>query len=137
MELVVERLSDYATDIGLTEKALQAAAESRLRAARLYTEDSAKSDFAYLYVNVNVVGPAFNILVEYEKRVTDRFGRLGNAVTWNSGSTGTHGRDAGYTVQALSEHLDRSWSRTCASTRRPASSGGRASGNGRQHWPAS
>ena len=38
VKLVVERLSDRAAAIGLTKQSLQAAAESRLRAARLYTE---------------------------------------------------------------------------------------------------
>ena len=106
MELAVDGLDDDAA-IGLTKEALQAAAESRMRAARLYTEDPAKSDSAYLHVEVRVVGPAFSIVVTYHKRVTDGFGRPGLAATWRTGSGGTHGGDEGFVAQGLSGHLDR------------------------------
>ena len=107
MKLLVERLSDRAAAIGLTKQSLQAAAESRLRAARLYTESSVRSDSAFLYVNVNVVGQAWSISVRYEKMVTDAFGVSRTATTWQVGSTGMHGGDAGYIVSNLSQHLDR------------------------------
>lgn len=104
MYLLVEKLNDGAGKIGLTKARLQAAAESRLRSARLY--DSAAT--AYLYVNVSVVGMAVSIRLEYNKRVFDvATGELGVATTWDTGSTGTHGGDAGYIVSALSEKLDR------------------------------
>lgn len=104
MDLVVERLHDDAGKIGLTKARLQAAAESRLRSARLYDSDAA----AYLYMNVAVASPAFSIRLEYRKRVFDPASvKSGYAATWNTGSTGTHGGDAGYIVSALSEKLDR------------------------------
>ena len=78
--LLIEGLSDEAGKIGLTEENLQVAAESRLRAARLYTEDWRRADSARLYVNVNVVGRAFAIDVYYEKRVSDAFGGSGLAI---------------------------------------------------------
>lgn len=56
MELAIEQLHSASADIGLTREALQAAAESRLRAARLYTEDWRRADGAWLYVKVSVVG---------------------------------------------------------------------------------
>ncbi len=83
------------------------AAESRLRAARLDTEDWAKADLARLYVKVNVVGPAFNVLVQYNKFLTDAFGAAGSAATWHSGDAGTLGGDASYIVSVLSQHLDK------------------------------
>ena len=107
MELVVEELGDEEYEIGLTLGNLKAATARRLRAARLYTEDPEKADFAYLDVYVNVFGPAYTILVEYKKKVADAFGQAGKAVTWNTGSTGTHGKDAGFIVSSLSQHLDR------------------------------
>ena len=107
MRLVIEGLPDDASTLGLTKEALQAAAESRLRAARLYTEDMAKADYAFLYVNVNVVGKTFNILVEYEKILTDRFGVTGKATTWESGGAGTHDWDTSYIVSNLSRYLDK------------------------------
>ena len=141
MELVVEGLRDGAADIGLAKGALQAAAESRLRAARLYTgrtpaprddrtapvladfegekalekwiaeyrkweAENPPYDAPYLYVNVNVSGPAFSVSVGYHRNVSNAFGHDGIAMTWNAGSTGTHGRDAGYIVSSLSQHLD-------------------------------
>ena len=107
MQLVIEDLSDDADKIALSRESLQAAAESRLRAARLYTEDPKGSNFAYLYVNVNVFGPAFNISLEYKKLVSDEFGVAGLAPSWDSGGTGTHGKNAGYIVSSLSQYLDR------------------------------
>ncbi len=107
MQLLIEDLHSDAADIGLTKEALQAAAESRLRAARLYTEDYERADFARLYVNVNVVGPAYSISVEYQKTVRDVFRGVGTATTWDSGSAGTHEGDADYIVSPLSQHLDR------------------------------
>ncbi|MCY4584606.1 MAG: hypothetical protein OXB98_01065 [Bryobacterales bacterium] len=102
-------LADDKAAIGLTKEALQAAVESRLRAARLYTEDYAKSNGSWLFVNVLVVGRAFNITVLYHKMVTDEFGVTSPASTWGAagGITGTHGGDAGYIVSSLSRHLDK------------------------------
>ena len=107
MNLVVEHLNDDAAAIGLTEDALQTAAESRLRAARLYTDDSKRALWSYLYVRVTVSGLAFSLSVKYNKMMTDDFGRAGSVPTWETGSAGRHGRDAGYIVSALSQHLDK------------------------------
>ena len=107
MILVVERPSSRAAEISLTEEALQVAAESRLRAARLYTEDHERANFAFLYVHVNVAGPAFSSSVRYRKKVTDEFGITSTASTWEESSHGMHGKDAGYIVSNLSRHLDR------------------------------
>ena len=116
MRLVVERLGDDATEIGLKKEALQAAAESRLRAARLYTAripaprdyrtapdladfegekafekwmaesqkweaENPPHDAPYLYVNVNVAGPAFSVSVEYWRNASNAFGHDGVAMT--------------------------------------------------------
>ena len=107
MRLLIEHLNDDATEIGLTREMLKAAAESRLRAARLYTGGRERSDGAMLYVNINVVGRGYNTSVTYNKVVTDAFATNGLAVTWDTGSNGTHGGDAGYIVSSLSQHLDR------------------------------
>ena len=107
MFLIVEPLSDYAADIGLTQEALKAASESRLRAARLYTENHKRADFSLLHIGVLVTGPAMSINVRYRKNVTDKFGVFGLPITWDSSSTGTHGGDATRIVSILSEHLDK------------------------------
>lgn len=107
MELVVERLSSDAQAVGLTRERIQLAAESRLRAARLYTESWEKANRAYLYINIHVRSTAQSITVEYRKRVTDLATKSnGLAITWVTGSTGTHGGDAGFIIQGLSSLLD-------------------------------
>lgn len=104
MLLTVEGLSEDAADIGLTRDSLIAAAESRLRAARLYTD---ALPGPVLYVNVTVIEVAFSINLELKKAVLDpASGEIGLATTWDTGSTGTHGGDAGYVVNSVSQHLD-------------------------------
>ena len=108
MRLVVEDLIKGAKAIGLTRDRLQITAESRLRAARLYTEDYAKSKGTSLYVNVGVVGGAWSLHVEYCKVVSDPVsGETNMAPTWKASSLGTHSGDPGYIIQALSEELDK------------------------------
>ena len=103
MTLVVEELNDDAEDIELTEQAVVNAVESRLRAARLYNP----SGIEYLYVNINVVSPAYSIILEFKKPVLDRYSRrFLLASTWRAGSTGTS-RNASYIIGSLSRHLDR------------------------------
>ena len=104
-DLVVEDLPKNATDIGLTREAIAVAVRSRLRAARLYDADAAS---AYLYVNVNVVGPAYNIRFSYNKWLKDQVsGEEGFATTWNFGGAGTHGKDSGYILSNVSQYADR------------------------------
>ena len=89
MWIVVENLPEDATAIGLDRPALKAAVESRLRAARLYTEELTLAA-ARLYVNVNaksvvtvdgaIAGSTFSLQLEY-KNVTDAFGKGGLATT--------------------------------------------------------
>ena len=105
MALVVESLNDDAGKIGLSKDTLQAAAESRLRAARLYAEEVEKTHGSYLYVNVTVVGRAFSTDIHYQKPVTDEFGVLSLTTTWDTSFVGTAG-DASYIVQGLSQLLD-------------------------------
>ena len=108
MRLVVEGLKSDAQAFGLTKERIQLAAESRLRAARLYTDSREKANYALLYININVVVRAFDITVGYQKWVTDlATNSNGPAITWFTGSTGTHGGDAGFIIQSLSGYLDK------------------------------
>ena len=111
MELVVENLSPDAQAVGLTRERIQLTAESRLRAARLYTGSWEKANRAYLYVNIHVVGRAHRITVKYKKWVTDLVNNSnGPATTWDTSGTGIHGEDAGissnFIIQNLSSYLD-------------------------------
>ena len=92
MELLVEGLPPAATEIGLNMEKIQAAVESRLRAARLYDSDADP----YLYMNVNVVGPAFHSRVEHNKTYFDYYSTSNNyASSWSRSFTGTHGGEGG------------------------------------------
>jgi len=101
--LIVEGLGEEDKEIGLTEDRIRTIAESRLRAARLYT-DGALS-YPYLYVRITVYANAFNIDVDLYQSV-QRGGLHYPAITWEAGITGTHGGNAGFILQSLSEYMD-------------------------------
>ena len=105
VRLFIPDLSDDAADIGLTRERLVLAAESRLRGARLYTEDR---DQPYLSVIVNVFRTAVSIALEYRKRVLDpASGEVSPAITWEVRTTGVVGRGSvDMIVSGVSGHLD-------------------------------
>ena len=101
MDLVVEGLPADAAEIDLTEAAIQAAVESRLRSARLYDADASP----YLYVNVNVVGRAFNLTLAYKKLLYDQVTDETNfATTWDIRGAGTG--DAAFILSSLAGLMD-------------------------------
>lgn len=106
-QLVVEEMHKDAGDIGLTKRAIEVAVRSRLRGARLFTEDYNDSALSYLYVNVNVVGLGYSLSVEYKKLVEDPVsGQRGNAATWDVGGTGTHGKDSNFILSHVEQYAD-------------------------------
>ena len=112
IDLVIENLSDGAAEIGLELEDIEIAARSRMRSARLYTEEAptpqSLEDYHRLYINVAVVGNAFNISIEYDKYVHHLPSDGANlATTWDTGGTGTHGQDANYIISTLSQYMDR------------------------------
>ena len=105
--LLIESLDRAATDIGLTKDRLRITAESRLRAARLYTDSGEESNGAVLYINVGVLGPAVSLQVQYHKRLLDPVTvEINIAPTWRNSVLGTHSGDPGFIIQALSEEVD-------------------------------
>lgn len=95
--LVVERLSDDARKVGLRREEIIAAVESRLGAAGMYQSgyfgfpEGSVVFFPHLYVNVNVNGDTFSVLVELKKWVNEPLsGQLNFAQTWRRGTVGTH-----------------------------------------------
>ena len=103
MNLVVEGLGDDASKVGLARESIQAAVESRLRSARLYSSEATN----WLYINVNVGDRAFSTSLSYNKEVYDpASNQLRNAETWEIGGTGTHGEDAGYILSLVSQYMD-------------------------------
>ena len=114
----VEVPGDDAIKVGLITERLQAAAESRLRAARLYTEKSA-SDMrdeggAILSVIANVQDEkdadglaVYAWKLEYWKLVTDEFGVSAYAVTWENTVFAAGGvEEANYIVSDVLLALD-------------------------------
>ncbi len=94
-----------AEEIGLTEERVRTMAESRLRAARLYGRGPPVLEVTIMTLDD---GPAFVRWIELSKRLRDddMTGLSRSAVTWTSLSIGTHGGDAGFVMQGLSEQLD-------------------------------
>ncbi|MDE2980279.1 MAG: hypothetical protein OXU74_03700 [Gemmatimonadota bacterium] len=88
---------------GLDEEAVSRAARSRLRSARQYTE----SGLNLVSIEVHIVGYAFAVDVELWKTmfdpVTEQYNR---AVTWQYGSTGTHGGNGTYVVSQVQGVMD-------------------------------
>ena len=115
LNLTVEVLSDDARKVGLRESDIETAVRSRLRGARIYDEKRIPT----LYVNVNVVGLAFAIRVEFQRPVrvlnapywieaVEMDPALVNlASTWDTGSVGTHGRHDAYILSSVSRHVDK------------------------------
>ena len=103
MRLVVEELGEDAANIGLTEGPIRAAAESRLRSARLYSTEADQ----YLYIIVTAVGFAYSVDLQYNKNVFDRLSGFSYLTpTWNTASTGMHFGDSGYILSSVSQHID-------------------------------
>ncbi len=108
--VLVEGLSAGARSIGLTEDRIQTRVELRLRSAGLTPGNDVRKNKAYLYVNVHVVDSAYSNSIEYKRWVdfttgNRRYGYV--ATTWESVSTGAHGRDAAFIMNSLDGHLDK------------------------------
>ena len=104
IHLVVEGLSENVKKIGLTEKAITNAVESRLRSAKLFSKEISGY---YLYININVARAGFNIFVGFNKLLYDTYtGTNFPATTWDAGFAGTHGSDSGYIMSNISQLID-------------------------------
>ena len=114
MALLVEDLPDDAGKIGLRELDIKTAVRSRLRGARLYSEDASP----FLYVRVTVLSPAFAIEVMFQRLVEVSLPQwirsegmrplTGLAPTWRTGSAGTFGANgSGFILSGLGRHPDK------------------------------
>ena len=93
-----------AEDIGLTEQAVVNAAESRIRAARLYSS----SGMEILEVRIAVYFAAYTIQLRFAKLVDDYRSNIPHfAITWDISSIGGHGGYAPLILDNLSEYLDK------------------------------
>lgn len=105
IDLLIEGLPPDASKINLTRESIQITAESRLRSARLYHSEARYT----LYINVNMVGPAYSVSLDFKKPVRDFFSNdlFGMATTWNIGSIGLHGSNGGFILSSISQLMDR------------------------------
>lgn len=110
VKLVVEGLQTNAAEFNLREEDIETTVRSRLRGARIYTENTLYPDGTvtpYLYVNVNTVGSAFNINIQLNKWVSDpASNQEGLAATWGTNLTGTHGNDLNYILSSVARITD-------------------------------
>ena len=96
---------ENAENIGLTKERVQFAVESRLRGARLFRSGTGTP---FLRVSVNFSGVAYTVSADYYKRLSDPVsGGSGFALTWETGSVGTHGGRAEFILSSLSGLLDK------------------------------
>ena len=119
--LVVEHKSLDEEEAGLKRKEIIAAVESRLRAAGLYQSgyfgfpEGSVVFFPHLYVDVNVKGDAFSVLVELKKWVNEPLsGQLNFAQTWRIGTFEKHeGRSGSVvsTVRSLADQFVDAWNK--------------------------
>lgn len=107
MNLSIEDVSDSAAEIGLTKERIQILAESRLRAARLFSGTLDPPNNGVLHISVLVTRGAFSFSLNYLKWVWDAWNSYGYAATWDDGMLGEHRGNAGTVLQDLSEYLDR------------------------------
>ena len=109
MEFVVEKLDPEDTRAtGLTEKSIENAVESRLRAARLFAPREKQNRLQYLYIHLNIIGFAFGIEVELRRYLDNLgYGIPGFAAVWWAGTVGQHGNDGQYILGLVSMHLDK------------------------------
>ena len=82
----------------------RAGCEGRVRTRNSFE----RSNYSYLYINSSVVGSAHSIRIGYKEDLLDPVsGGRGATATWESKSTGTHGRrGARFVLQTSVEHLD-------------------------------
>lgn len=100
---LVADIDDDDNDLGLAKDDLLRTVRSRLRSARLYTEDR---DFPYLLVAVQVVGSAYSTKVKL--MVPAWRNGLGwfPTYTWFSDYLGTHSGDSNHVLGTLAKSMD-------------------------------
>ena len=96
-------------DASLSVETVKTSVRSRLRAARLYTEEDYRDDGLarpLLYVNVTSIDRAFRIDFQFNKWTFDPLSDFSSfaAITWKSGSTGVGGST--YIFSTLSQYTD-------------------------------
>lgn len=107
VDIVIEGLPEDASKIGLTKERIKTVVELCLRREGIKIIKDVRAP--YIYININVLGLAFNISFELREPVTIL--RIPNefclATTWDKGFTGTHGNNPEYIVSSIKLLLDK------------------------------
>ena len=115
VDLVIGELSKDAKEIGLLEEDIETAVRSRLRGARIYNENA----LSFLFVIVNVVGPASSISAEFHRKVRvllpfllelekpEGIPFIGYTATWVLRLTGIHDRDSNFILSHVARSADK------------------------------
>ena len=108
MGLSVTLTEEKTGDLGLTKGSVENAVESRLRAARLFTEFSlSEKGDQYLEVNITGIGSTFGLELDLKRALKDTgFGLPGIVAVWDRTSVGRHGGDGQYILGTLSKSVD-------------------------------
>jgi hypothetical protein len=108
LKLIIEKLSQDASRIGLTKDRIKTKCELRLRQAGIGISSETLANT--LYVNINVGRKAFSCSLEFRRLVNYTVGKIQYetiATTWQDGGHGLHGEDSKYTINFLDELLDK------------------------------
>ena len=107
LTLLVENLDKYAADIGLERRDIETTIRSRMRGARIYSDNEEASNYAFLHARIDVFRPAFNIRLELNKVMFESPDSTGFATeSWGTGTIGTHGGDANYVLSSVARLTD-------------------------------
>lgn len=106
VEMIIGQLPNDALDFGLRVENIEVAVRSRLRAARIFTEEPQYRS-GLLEVGVTVTGFTFNANAWYYKIFDDpASGITASAISWTRGVSGVHARDSTYVVSSISQVID-------------------------------
>ena len=105
LTVLVEKLSEDATKIGLTKGKIQTTAELILRREGIVIGNSITDPC--IYIKITVIGSAYSIRAEIREGATlTRIPIFFTVTTWYAESTGTHGGNSSHIIVALQERLD-------------------------------
>ena len=109
MIVFIDGFNDDNQKAGLSKELVRAKVELQLRKNEINSNPISNLEDGYLYINVNIVGSAYNVDVEFKRKVAYYSkGRTYNAIAsvWETGGTGTYGQDSSIILKNLSNLLD-------------------------------
>ena len=102
INLAIEPLSPEAQKMGLAVADLESIVKSRLLAADVYDPETNH----FLYVNINVVGYAFGLSLDFRRWIQDEMIGDRYATVWDTETVGTSGGSADYIKNGLRSRMD-------------------------------